>query len=73
MTKNAGDKLAAMYLRAGILLPALRREEHPTIFLLSDPFRRKISENPEMKAWLGEHMKYSRYEKRDAQANKQAY
>lgn len=62
-TKNAGTKLMASYLRLGFLWPALKEEEHPTIFYLSNKFKKEFSEDPEDKEWLDERLKYSKYEK----------
>jgi len=64
MTKNAGDKLTAMYLRCGFVLsPEFQDEEHPTIFYLSDGYKKKILADPENGGWLEDRLRYSKYEK----------
>jgi len=63
MTKNAGDKLTAMYLRCGFVYPAFEKEDYPTIYYLSDNYKKRILSDPEDGAWLKERLKYSKYEK----------
>ena len=60
MTKNAGDKLTAMYLRAGFLYPAFEKEEFPTIYYLAEFFKNTILADKENKDWLIERMKYKK-------------
>jgi len=60
---SGADKLASLYKRAGFVEPHPNTEQHPVIYLLSDTYKKRFSENEGRKKWLKEMLKFKRNEK----------